>query len=59
MNVQIMLIFKGYNDENGEYLHTCTGTIITELIIITAAHCTDPIDEWVDEENDDSFCSSK
>ena len=54
-----MLIFKGYNDENGEYLHTCTGTIITELIIITTAHCTDPIDEWVDEENDDSFCSSK
>ena len=26
--------------EDGEYLHECTGSVITENIVITAAHCT-------------------
>ena len=30
----------GYNDELGNYQHECTGTVISNIAILTAAHCT-------------------
>ena len=32
--------------EDYEYQHECTGSIITDNIVITAAHCTDGIKYW-------------
>ena len=29
----------GFHDEDGEYLHQCTGAIISPSVVITAAHC--------------------
>ena len=37
-------ISQGYYEKE-EYVHTCTGTIITDVIVITAAHCTTEIEE--------------
>ena len=34
----------GYKKDE-EYIHQCTGSIITESIVITAAHCTLEIDK--------------
>jgi secreted trypsin-like serine protease len=30
-----------FYDGDGEYSHRCSGTLITETVVVTAAHCTD------------------
>jgi secreted trypsin-like serine protease len=30
-----------FRDADGEYMHRCSGTLLTERIVLTASHCTD------------------
>ena len=30
-----------FYDDDGEYMHRCSGTLISSTVVLTAAHCTD------------------
>lgn len=35
------VVLLAFYDSEGEYSHRCSGTLITDTVVVTAAHCTD------------------